>query len=248
MIMSWTHRQFAPTVPRAPSGRRQGAKAIGGPMSTTTRVQAPMALRTSVGKKLLMAGSGVMLVGFIVAHEVGNLKVYLGASEIDRYGEGLRTLAEPIFPRTFLLWAIRVVLIAAFTVHVVTSVELSLQSRSARRRRYPHPARVQAAPPARTLGWGGIAILLFLFFHLAQFTWGWLHPGYRYVRGDVYHNMVKGFDVWWVSGLYIAAMVALGLHIYHGAWSIFQTFGPNNRRWDRRIRRAATALAAFVVP
>ena len=216
-------------------------------MSTTTRVQAPMALRTSVGKKLLMAGSGVILVGFIVAHEVVNLKVYLGAWEIDRYGEGLRTLAEPIFPRTFLLWAIRVVLIAAFTVHVVTSVELSLQSRSARRRRYPHPARVQADPAASTMRWGGIAILLFLFFHLAQFTWGWLHPGYRYVRGDVYHNMVKGFDVWWVSGLYIAAMVALGLHIYHGAWSIFQTFGVNNRRWDRRIRQAATALAAVVV-
>jgi len=216
-------------------------------MSTMTRVQAPRALQTSVGKKLLMAGSGVVLLGFIVAHEVGNLKVYLGASEINRYGEGLRTLAEPIFPRTFVLWAIRTVLIAAFAVHVVTSIQLSLQNRSARQQRYSHPARVRADPAASTMRWGGLAILLFLFFHLAHFTWGWVHPGYTYVRGDVYHNMVQGFDVWWISGVYIAAMVALGLHIYHGAWSIFQTFGVNNRRWDRRIRRAATALAAFVV-
>jgi succinate dehydrogenase / fumarate reductase cytochrome b subunit len=212
-----------------------------------THVEAPRVLKTSVGKKLLMAGSGVVLVGFIVAHEVGNLKIYLGASEINRYGEGLRTLAEPIFPRTFVLWAIRTVLIAAFVVHVVTSIQLSLQNRSARPQRYAHPGRVQADPAASTMRWGGLAILLFLFFHLAHFTWGWVHPGYTYVRGDVYHNMVKGFDVWWISGVYIAAKVALGLHIYHGAWSIFQTFGVNNRRWDRRIRQAATALAAFVV-
>jgi succinate dehydrogenase / fumarate reductase cytochrome b subunit len=216
-------------------------------MTTMTHVEAPRVLKTSVGKKLLMAGSGVVLVGFIVAHEVGNLKIYLGASEINRYGEGLRTLAEPIFPRTFVLWAIRTVLIAAFVVHVVTSIQLSLQNRSARPQRYAHPGRVQADPAASTMRWGGLAILLFLFFHLAHFTWGWVHPGYTYVRGDVYHNMVKGFDVWWISGVYIAAMVALGLHIYHGAWSIFQTFGVNNRRWDRRIRQAATALAAFVV-
>ena len=216
-------------------------------MTTMTHVEAPRVLKTSVGKKLLMAGSGVVLVGFIVAHEVGNLKVYLGASEINRYGEGLRTLAEPIFPRTFVLWAIRTVLTAAFVVHVVTSIQLSLQNRSARPQRYAHPARVQADPAASTMRWGGLAILLFLFFHLAHFTWGWVHPGYTYVRGDVYHNMVEGFDVWWISGVYIAAMVALGLHIYHGAWSIFQTFGVNNRRWDRRIRQAATALAAFVV-
>jgi succinate dehydrogenase / fumarate reductase cytochrome b subunit len=216
-------------------------------MTTMTHDEAPRVLKTSVGKKLLMAGSGVVLVGFIVAHEVGNLKIYLGASEINRYGEGLRTLAEPIFPRTFVLWAIRTVLIAAFVVHVVTSIQLSLQNRSARPQRYAHPGRVQADPAASTMRWGGLAILLFLFFHLAHFTWGWVHPGYTYVRGDVYHNMVKGFDVWWISGVYIAAMVALGLHIYHGAWSIFQTFGVNNRRWDRRIRQAATALAAFVV-
>jgi succinate dehydrogenase / fumarate reductase cytochrome b subunit len=172
--------------------------------------------------------------------------VYLGATEINRYADGLRTLAEPIFPRTFVLWGIRVVLIAAFVVHITTAVILARRSRAARQTRYVHPERVQADPAASTMRWGGLAILFFLIFHLAHFTWGWVHPGYTFVRGDVYDNLVNGFNVWWISAIYILAMVALALHIYHGTWSIFQTFGVNNRRWDRRIRRMAAFLAVFV--
>ena len=218
-------------------------------MATSTGAPAsvPALWQTSIGKKVLMAGSGVVLIGFILAHEIGNLKVYLGAGELNRYAEGLRTLAEPIFPRTYLLWAIRLVLIAAFVIHVVTAVQLTRISRAARQHRYVHTGRVQADVAASTMRWGGLAILGFLFFHLAHFTWGWLHPGYTYVRGDVYHNLVQGFDVWWISAIYIASMIALGLHIYHGTWSVFQTFGVNNRRWDRRIRQMATAVAVFVV-
>jgi succinate dehydrogenase / fumarate reductase cytochrome b subunit len=216
--------------------------------STTIRPTAPPSpLNTSIGRKLVMAGSGVILIGFVISHEIGNLKVYLGAREINTYAEGLRTLAEPIFPRTWLLWGIRVILIAAFAVHIVTAVLLARRSRAARRTRYVHPGHVQADAAALTMRWGGLAILLFLFFHLAQFTWGWVHPGYTYIRGDVYHNLVGGFGVWWISGVYIVAMIALGLHIYHGTWSVFQTFGVNNKRWDRRVRAGATAVAAFVV-
>ncbi len=216
---------------------------------TTTMTRAPEASvwRTSIGQKLLMAGSGVVLVLFVLAHEIGNLKVYLGAAEINRYGEGLRTLAEPIFPRTWVLWGVRIVLIAAFAVHVVTAVVLTRRSRAARVHRYVRPGRVQADPAASTMRWGGVALALFVVFHLAHFTWGWLHPGYTYVRGDVYHNLVEGFQVWWITAVYLVAMVALALHIYHGTWSIFQTFGVNNRRWDRRIRRGATAVAVFVL-
>lgn len=217
-------------------------------MTTGTTAGTPPAVwRTSIGKKLMMAASGVILVGFIIGHEIGNLKVYLGAHAINTYGEGLRTVGEPFFPRTVLLWGVRLVLIAAFTVHIVTAVVLARQSRAARRHRYAHPDRVQADVAASTMRWGGLTILLFLIFHLAHFTWGWIHPGYTYVRGDVYSNLVNGFNVWWISAVYIAAMIALGLHIYHGTWSIFQTFGVNNRRWDRRIRAAATAIAVLVV-
>jgi succinate dehydrogenase / fumarate reductase cytochrome b subunit len=216
------------------------------PPELATTTTTPAMFRTSIGKKVLMAGSGVILLGFVVSHMIGNLKVYLGASEINRYAEGLRTLLEPIFPRTYVLWGIRLVLIAAFVVHIVTSVQLARRSRAARRQRYVHPRRVQADPASSTMRWGGLTILLFLVFHLAHFTWGWIHPGYTYVRGDVYANLVNGFNVWWISAIYIAAMVALCLHIYHGTWSIFQTFGVNNRRWDRRIRGLATGLAVLV--
>lgn len=193
-----------------------------------------------------MALTGAVLVLFVLAHEIGNLKVFIGAGEINRYTEGLRTLAEPIFPRTWMLWGIRSVLIAAFVIHIALSVQLSLQSRAARQQRYVHPDRVQADPASTTMRWGGAAILLFLIFHLAHFTWGWVHPGYTYVRGDVYSNMVNGFNVWWISTIYIAAMVALALHIYHGAWSIWQTFGVNNRRRNLRFRQLAATVAASV--
>ena len=212
-----------------------------------TTTMAPPLYRTSIGKKVLMAGSGVLLLGFVIFHMLGNLKIYLGAGEINRYGEGLRTLGEPIFPRTLLLWLVRAVLIAAFAVHIVTAVQLARQSRAARQTRYVHPDTVQADYAARTMRWGGLTIALFLVFHLAHFTWGWIHPGYTYVRGDVYGNVTQGFDIWWITAIYIFAMIALGLHIYHGTWSIFQTFGVNSRRWDRFIRRSAATVATFVV-
>ncbi len=207
---------------------------------------APAIWQTSVGKKVLMAVTGVVLVLFVLAHEIGNLKVFLGANEINRYADGLRTLLVPILPRTWTLWIIRTGLIIAFVVHITLSIQLSLKSRAARRHRYAHPDRVQADPASTTMRWGGLAILLFLIFHLAHFTWGWVHPGYTYVRGDVYGNMVNGFNVWWISAIYIAAMVALALHIYHGAWSIWQTFGVNSRRWDLRLRQGAAVVAGFV--
>jgi succinate dehydrogenase / fumarate reductase, cytochrome b subunit len=218
------------------------------PVATTMTPTSPAPVwRTSIGQKLLVAGSGVILILFIIGHEIGNLKIYLGVHEINRYADGLRTLAEPLLPRTWLLWGIRGVLIVAFVVHIVTAVQLSLKSRAARRTRYVHPNRVQADPAASTMRWGGLAILLFLVFHLANLTWGWVHPGFTYVRGDVYENMVHSFNVWWISLIYILAMVALALHIYHGTWSVFQTFGVNNKRWDKRVRVGSTVVALFVL-
>src|SRR5579871_5926398 len=214
--------------------------------TVTTRSGPPAVWQTTVGKKVLMAVTGVILVLFVLAHEIGNLKVFIGAGEINTYADGLRRLLVPIFPRTWVLWGIRSVLIAAFVVHIALSVQLSLRNRAARQQRHVHTGRVQADPASTTMRWGGVAILLFLIFHLAHFTWGWVHPGYTYVRGDVYGNMVNGFNVWWISAIYIAAMVALALHIYHGAWSIWQTFGVNNRRRDLAFRQLAGAIAAIV--
>jgi succinate dehydrogenase / fumarate reductase cytochrome b subunit len=188
----------------------------------------------------------VILVLYVVAHMIGNLKVYLGAGPLNDYADFLRRMGEPVFPRSLVLWCLRAVVIAAFAVHIVTAVQLSLQSRAARRVRYVHPDRVQADPASTTMRWGGVAVALFVVFHLAHFTWGWVHPGYTFVRGDVYQNVVQGFNVWWITAIYLAAMVALALHIYHGTWSIFQTFGVDNLRWNLVVRRLAAFVAAIV--
>jgi succinate dehydrogenase / fumarate reductase cytochrome b subunit len=144
------------------------------------------------------------------------------------------------------LWIIRVLVGAAFVLHVYFAIDLSRRSRGARRQRYVHPDHVQANPAPFTMRWGGIAIGLFVIFHLAHFTWGWIHPGYTFVRGGVYHNVVESFNQWWLVVIYVAAMIALALHIYHGTWSMAQTFGVNSRRWDRVIRQTAAAVAVVV--
>ncbi|MDQ1370259.1 MAG: succinate dehydrogenase / fumarate reductase, cytochrome b subunit [Acidimicrobiaceae bacterium] len=203
----------------------------------------PPLYRTSIGKKMLMAASGLVILLWLIGHMLGNLKVWLNQREFDSYAEFLRRLGEPIFPHTVFLWLIRVVLTVAFVVHVYLAVDLSRRNRRARQTRYVRTARVQADMPAVTMRWGGLALALFVIFHLANFTWGWIHPGYRFVRGSVYANVVGIFDQWWLVAIYVAAMVALALQIYHGTWSIFQTFGANSRRWDRLIRRSAGALA-----
>ncbi len=215
-------------------------------MTTTTTTAAatvPPLYRTSIGKKMLMAASGLVILLWLIGHMLGNLKVWLNQREFDSYADFLRRLGEPIFPHTVFLWLIRVVLTVAFVVHVYLAIDLSLRNRRARQVRYVRTARVQADVPAVTMRWGGLALALFVVFHLANFTWGWIHPGYRFVRGSVYANVVGNFNQWWLVVIYVAAMVALALHIYHGTWSIFQTFGANSRRWDRLIRRSAGAVA-----
>jgi succinate dehydrogenase / fumarate reductase cytochrome b subunit len=209
----------------------------------TTTLIAPPIHRTSIGKKVIMAGSGLVVLVWLIGHMIGNLKAFLSPRELDAYAEYLRRMGEPVFPHTVLLWIIRVVLGVALVLHVYFAIDLSLQSRRARRHRYARTGHVQSNPAPFTMRWGGLAIGLFLIFHLANFTWGWIHPDYTYVRGAVYHNVVKTFDQWWLVVIYVAAMAALGLHLYHGTWSMFQTFGLNSQRWDRVIRRTAGTVA-----
>ncbi len=212
------------------------------PPSTTAR---PL-FQTSIGKKMLMAGSGLALIGYVIAHMVGNLKIFLGRNPLDRYAEGLRTLGEPIFPRSFVLWTLRSALFLAFVVHIACAIQLSVRSRKARQTRYAHPDHVQADIPAVTMRWGGLFIALFVIFHLAHFTWGTIHPNYTFVRGHVYDNVVQSFKQWWMALIYVVMMVALGLHLFHGTWSMFQTFGWNNARWNTTIRRVTAGVAIVV--
>jgi succinate dehydrogenase/fumarate reductase cytochrome b subunit (b558 family) len=160
----------------------------------TTTLVAPPIYRTSIGKKVIMATSGLMLVLYVIGHMIGNLKSFLSEQELNTYGDFLRRMGEPIFPHTVLLWIIRVIVGAALVLHVYFAIDLSVRSRKARQLGYAHADRVQSNPAPVTMRWGGIAIGLFVVFHLAHITWGWIHPGYKYVRGSVYQNVVGGFN------------------------------------------------------
>jgi len=176
---------------------------------------------------------------------IGNLKVFLGAEHINEYAEWLRDLGEPVFPRTWVLWAMRTVLIAAFVLHIVAAYQLTRMNRLARPMRYQSRRDYVAANFAsRTMRWTGVIILLFLIFHLLDLTWGNANPDF--VRGDPYHNLFETFERVPVAVAYIIAMLALGLHIFHGAWSMFQSLGLNNPRYNAWKRYFATAFAVVI--
>jgi succinate dehydrogenase / fumarate reductase cytochrome b subunit len=201
--------------------------------------------QSAVGKKWLMALSGIVLLGFVLVHMIGNLKVFLGKDHINTYGEWLRTLGEPALPRTVLLWIVRLVLIGAFVVHIVAAAQLTRMNQKARPVRYQSKRDYVAANFAsRTMRWTGIIVALFVIFHLLDLTWGSANPDF--VRGDVYDNMFASFERVPVAIAYIVAMIALSIHLFHGAWSMFQSLGLNNPRWNA-WRRWFAAGFAFVV-
>jgi succinate dehydrogenase / fumarate reductase cytochrome b subunit len=209
---------------------------------------------TAVGKKYVMAITGIIGIGFVVSHMIGNLKVYLGLIEhngervydIDVYGEFLRELLVPILPRTYALWLLRLVLIGALVLHLHAAYALTVMNRRARPVKYKAKRDYVAADfAARTMRWTGIIVLLFLVWHLADFTWGWVNPDF--VRGAVYRNMDASLSRIPVAILYIVANIALGIHLYHGTWSLFQSLGWNSPRFNAWRRGLATAVATVIV-
>jgi succinate dehydrogenase / fumarate reductase cytochrome b subunit len=205
--------------------------------------------RSAVGKKYVMAITGIVLLGFVFAHMVGNLKSYLGAQESFDYGEGLRDLLTPIFPRTFTLWAFfRIPLIAAFVLHIHAAYALTKMNHRSRDVKYASKRDYVAANFAsRTMRWSGVIVLLFIAWHLADLTWDVGISTTQFVRGDPYNNMVASFQRWPVTILYIVANVALAIHIFHGAWSLFQSLGLNNPRFNLWRRRFASGFAGIIL-
>ncbi len=197
--------------------------------------------RSSIGKKAVMAITGIIGYGFVIAHMVGNLKVFEGAEGFNAYAEFLRTVGEPAVPARTLLWIARIVLLAAVTLHVVSAIQLTRQANDGRPVAYREKRRKVASFASMTLRWGGTAILLFIIYHLAHFTFGTAHP--NFIKGDAYHNVVVGFQNPLVVGIYMIAVLALAMHLYHGVWSMLQTLGLNNARTTRLWRGLATASA-----
>lgn len=200
---------------------------------------------SSVGKKIAMAASGVILILFVVFHLYGNLKAFYGAEVYNAYAEGLRAYGAPVFSHGHILWALRIGLLAAAIIHIVASVQLVLRSNKARAQGYKRYDSLTFSYASRTMRWGGVIILLFVVYHLMHFTWGNAHPDF--IPGDVYHNFVVGFQMWPVALAYILAMIPLGFHLYHGIWSMFQTLGVNNPRINRVRRPLAGAIAVLIV-
>jgi len=135
----------------------------------------------------------------------------------------------------------------AIVLHITATVQLALRSKAARPIAYSRREAINSSYAARTMYWSGPIVLVFLIFHLLQFTAGYIHPQSQFIEGDVYHNVVAGFQVWWVSAWYIFAMVLLGLHLSHGLWSMFQSVGLAHPRISPLLKNAARSIAALIV-
>jgi succinate dehydrogenase / fumarate reductase cytochrome b subunit len=206
----------------------------------------PLSLyRTAVGKKYVMAITGIAWMGYVLAHMVGNLKLYMGAEEINHYGEFLRELLVPILPRTVTLWLMRTGLIVAILLHVHAAWALTRMNHRADRKYASRRDFVAANFASRTMRWTGIIVGAFILFHLADLTWGWANPDF--VRGDIYNNMTESLTRVPVALFYIVATLALGVHLWHGAWSMFQSMGWNNPRFNRWRSWFAWGFAVLIV-
>lgn len=248
--MAQTIPPGTPAAPDTPSSAREPVSATA--VGTRRRKNFLLDLYgTAVGKKYVMAITGIMGIGYIVAHMVGNLKMYLGRDAdgiyaIDHYGEFLRELLVPILPRTVMLWILRSGLILALVLHLHAAYSLTVLNRRARPVKYQSARDYQIASFAsRTMRWTGAIVLLFIVWHLLDLTGGQVNPDF--VRGATYRNVDASLSRVPVAAFYLLANVALGVHLYHGTWSLFQSIGWSSPRFNAWRRALATGLATVVV-
>lgn len=220
-----------------------------GAMALATRTdRRPSLARTvwdsSVGKKAVMAVSGIVMLLYLVVHMIGNLKIFFGPGEFNHYAHWLRTLGEPFMHYEWTLWLIRVVLVAAVVAHAVSAYQLSRRDLRARPSKYVHK-KPRASYATRTMRWGGVILGLFIVWHLLDLTTGTVHAG-GFQEGHPYQNVVDTFSTWYGNVVYIVAMLALGLHVRHGFFSAAQTLGAGSRTRNRALRAVADVLALLL--
>ncbi|HEX9052077.1 MAG TPA: succinate dehydrogenase cytochrome b subunit [Anaeromyxobacter sp.] len=190
-----------------------------------------------VGKKALMAASGIVLFAFVLGHMIGNLQAFGGPARLNRYAELLRV--EPP-----LLWAVRIVLLVAVVVHAVAGIQLWLARRESRPVPYRRYAPTVSTPASRTMIWSGFLVLGFVVYHLLDLTFGVANPSYR--EGDVFHNLVASLGRGAAAIFYVVAVAGLGVHLWHGLWSMFQSLGVSNRAYTPGIKRFAVTFAVIL--
>jgi succinate dehydrogenase / fumarate reductase cytochrome b subunit len=194
---------------------------------------------SAVGKKVVMGVTGLIGVGFVIVHALGNLLVFRGPDAINSYSHFLKSTGE-------LLWALRIVLIVAVILHVVAAIQLTRQSRAARPVGYVKREPQVATVASRTMRWGGAFLLIFIILHILHFTTGTIRPAGSFSTADVYSNIVLSFRIWWVSLFYVLAMIALGLHLFHGAWSSVRSIGVSPQSERPLHRRISLGIAVVV--
>jgi succinate dehydrogenase / fumarate reductase cytochrome b subunit len=195
--------------------------------------------KAAIGKKIVMGATGLLGVGFVIGHMAGNLLVFRGPEAINAYAHFLQSTGE-------LLWIVRLVLIGAVILHVVAAYQLTMQNRAARPIGYVKREPQVSTIAARTMRWGGVLLLIFIPLHILHFT----NPGWRPAGGftheDVFTNLVTSFRVWWVTLFYVVSMIALGLHLYHGAWSSVRSLGVSQPSRQPLHRTIALGIAVIV--
>lgn len=198
-------------------------------------------LDTTIGKKVVMALSGLVWFGFALAHMAGNLQVFLGPEVFNGYSVGLHATPG-------LLWTARTIMIVAFVLHVWTALQLVTLSAAARPVDYAKKTRRKASFAGLTMKFSGLTLLFFVLYHLAHFTFPGVAMGaYEHQHYSmVYSNFVNGFSVPWVVALYVAAMISLGFHLYHGSVSLFQSLGINHPKRNAAIRQTAQFVALII--
>jgi succinate dehydrogenase / fumarate reductase, cytochrome b subunit len=217
-------------------------------VSTLTPTQ--KAARTTVALKALMALTGLIMIGYLIAHMYGNLKVFAGQASFDEYAHHLRVLGEPLLPYAGALWVIRIVLLASVVGHAYAAFALWSRARHARggtKRYYStrNKRGVQRSYASFTLRWGGIVIALFVIYHLLHLTWNVVAPGGA--SDSPYQRLVNGFSIWWVVLAYTVAMIAVGLHLRHGTYSALTTLGANSSPLARRrLNLLGYAIAGLI--
>ncbi|PVE13319.1 succinate dehydrogenase [Streptomyces scopuliridis RB72] len=196
---------------------------------------------STIGKKTIMAVSGLIMLGYLVVHMLGNLKIFFGPPEFNGYAHWLRTMGEPFLHYEWALWIVRVVLVVAVVLHAVCAYQLSRRDLAARPSKYVHK-RARAGYATRTMRWGGIILALFIVWHVLDLTTGTVHSG-GFQAGHPYQNVVDTFSTWYGNVIYLVAMLALGLHVQHGFWSAAQTLGAGNATRERVLKGTANLLA-----
>lgn len=195
---------------------------------------------STIGQKVVMAVTGIVLFGFVVGHMIGNLQAYMGPEALNAYAVWLRELMHGAA-----LWIVRAVLLLSVILHIWSATALTIDNRRARPIGYRKREYERSTYASRTMVWSGPILALFVIYHLLHFTFGTVHPSF--VEGDVYHNFVAGFQSVPVSVFYIIAMLALGYHLYHGIWSMLQTLGLSHPRYNFLRHGFAGLMTAIVV-